>query len=198
MPYTPKNRVPLYMVKLIQLLMMAGTVLILSSVASARDYELELIVFERTNISSETEEQWHLGSNQGLDHQEALRELASRSIEFPLESGVDRLREVETALLNSGYSVLQSIKWTQPAEFFQQAPAIEVGTTDRLEGFIKVYKTTLIFVDLNLALIDIDSEVEVPSYFINEKRRMKFKEIHYFDHPKFGAIVTVWPESNAD
>ena len=64
---------------------MAGIILLLSTVASARNYELELIVFERTSVSSEIEEQWPLGSNQGLVHQETLRELASRSIEFPIE-----------------------------------------------------------------------------------------------------------------
>ena len=32
-----------------------------------------------------------------------------------------------------------------------------------------------------------------PHYFITEKRRLKFKQIHYFDHPLFGAILGVWP-----
>ena len=32
-----------------------------------------------------------------------------------------------------------------------------------------------------------------PVYYLSEKRRVKFGEVHYFDHPRFGAIVGVWP-----
>ncbi len=171
----------------------AVILLIFSNSVAARNYDLELIVFERTNLSSNIQELWSTGSNQGMVHQESLRDLASRSVKFAIQPGVSRLKNVEANLLQSGYRVLQSARWTQSAEVFQRAPIISVGSSDRLRGFIKVYKTSLIFVDLSLALHDVFIEPQIPTYFINEKRRLKFKEVHFFDHPKFGAIVTVWP-----
>ena len=78
-------------------------------------------------------------------------------------------------------------------------------------GFLRIYTTTLIYADLDLALsprvlpavgtvgtidglnADRDAVFYPPHYFLSEKRRLKFKEVHYFDHPKFGAVVGVWP-----
>lgn len=46
---------------------------------------------------------------------------------------------------------------------------------------------------------EIDPEIlpeeipDVPHYFLFEKRRIKFNEMHYFDHPAFGVILGIWP-----
>ena len=32
-----------------------------------------------------------------------------------------------------------------------------------------------------------------PYYFLKERRRVKFREVHFLDHPKFGILLTVWP-----
>lgn len=91
----------------------------------------------------------------------------------------------------------------------------------RLVGFVRVYATSLIYADVDLQLLpplpssesdqqsspdssvpirdqvadaDNDEEEQLqPRYFINERRRVKFKQTHYFDHPYFGAILSVWP-----
>lgn len=33
-------------------------------------------------------------------------------------------------------------------------------------------------------------------YHLKEQRRVKYKQIHYFDHPKFAVIATVYPHKN--
>ena len=43
-----------------------------------------------------------------------------------------------------------------------------------------------------------DAPAPQPHYFIAEKRRLKFGQIHYFDHPLFGAILGVWEADDAD
>ena len=162
----------------------------------ARDYDVELMIFERISPSLETEEQWAFGSNQILAHQEELRALATSSVDLPLKQSVNRLKRLESELRNSGYRLLVSTHWRQPAEVFHNAPIVNVSRRENgLQGFIKVYKTSLIFADLNLGLVDISVDRSLPTYFIGEKRRLKFKEIHYFDHPRFGAILGVWPAS---
>ena len=164
--------------------------------AFARDYDVELMIFERIAPSAETEEQWTFGSNQILAHQEDLRTLATSSVNLPLKPSVNRLKRLETELRGSGYRLLVSSHWRQPAEVFHNAPIVDVSQTESgLQGFIKIYKTSLIFADLNLGLVDPSVDPLLPSYFIGEKRRLKFKEIHYFDHPRFGAILGVWPAS---
>jgi hypothetical protein len=104
------------------------------------------------------------------------------------------LKRLESELLGSGYRVLYSARWQQPAAVYQDAPVVGVSNPDgRLEGAIRVYRTSLIFADLMLGLADLVPNSEAPLYFISEKRRLKFKEVHYFDHPRFGALVAVWP-----
>jgi len=34
-----------------------------------------------------------------------------------------------------------------------------------------------------------------PEYFLIERRRVRFGEVHYFDHPAFGVILGVWPRN---
>ncbi|MCY4226807.1 MAG: CsiV family protein [Gammaproteobacteria bacterium] len=43
-------------------------------------------------------------------------------------------------------------------------------------------------------LIDSWPEVESldPEYFLIERRRIRFKEVHYFDHPAFGVLLGIW------
>ncbi|MCY4051617.1 MAG: CsiV family protein [Gammaproteobacteria bacterium] len=31
-----------------------------------------------------------------------------------------------------------------------------------------------------------------PEYYLIERRRIRFKEVHYFDHPAFGVILGIW------
>ena len=45
---------------------------------------------------------------------------------------------------------------------------------------------------------DADTSAPQPHYFIAEKRRLKFGQIHYFDHPLFGAILGVWEADELD
>jgi hypothetical protein len=40
------------------------------------------------------------------------------------------------------------------------------------------------------------ASAERPAHFLKQKRRVKFKEIHYLDHPRFGLFITVWPVDN--
>lgn len=71
-----------------------------------------------------------------------------------------------------------------------------------LSGFVRVYTTSLIYANIDLQFtptpesdeplaINKKQEAEL-HYFISQKRRLKFQQIHYFDHPNFGAILGIW------
>ena len=162
----------------------------------ARDYQLELFVFQRLNSSEEIEEHWTHESNQVVKHQQELKAISTSSTVIADQNvaGVNRLKRLEDNLLKSGYRVLHSMHWQQPAKQFHQAPIIRINNpANGLDGVLKVYKTALILADINLGFTDTFQQNPDPIYFIQEKRRMKFKEVHYFDHPRYGAILTVWP-----
>ncbi|MBX2869638.1 MAG: peptidoglycan binding protein CsiV [Acidiferrobacterales bacterium] len=203
----------------------------------ARNYIAEVIVFERTRDSEQREEQWRPESNQVSRHQSTLEQLEKRSKTPTTLSSVSRLKRLQGALQSAGNRILQSGRWVLNARTYQNATTFNLST-DKLRAFLKIYKTSLIFADMNMGVISntpspqatsvpsssqtssqtlsqassqtsgaqfvadstISPSVRVygppaPLFFINEKRRLKFKEIHYFDHPKFGVILGVWPAS---
>ena len=43
------------------------------------------------------------------------------------------------------------------------------------------------------ALTAVPAEPVIAHYFMDEQRKLKLNEIHYFDHPNFGVILTVKP-----
>lgn len=181
---------------------------VFASEAIARNYIVEVVVFERTRDTEQREEQWRPDSNLVINNQANLQALAQRSKTPTTMSATSRLKRLESALLGSGNRIVQSARWVLNARTYQNATTFNLSTGN-LRAFLKIYKTSLIFADLNMGLIASAPATEVnstsgfttansyqppaPLFFINEKRRLKFKEIHYFDHPKFGVILGVWP-----
>ena len=74
-----------------------------------------------------------------------------------------------------------------------------------LDGSLRFYLSRFLILDLNLALREMQSggifsgvsEKNATIYRLNEPRRIKVSETHYFDHPKFGALVRVSPANTA-
>lgn len=162
--------------------------------ALARDYQVEILVFERSGAGGNIQEQWNPQSNQARIFRQQLNRIAGKADDLVTQPGASRLKNIEDKLRQSGYRILQSLRWQQPAATFPGAPVVNVSNVDNpLQGYVRIYKTSLIFSDLSLALTGSGGSAANPVYFINEKRRLKFKEVHYFDHPKLGAILTVWP-----
>lgn len=188
-------------------------------VVYARDYAVELIVFERPNASSTaTEEIWDFSSERTADQLQSMRVLNAKAANYKTSPTLNGLAAVRNNLAASGYGILHSARWVQPAKVYQNAALISFGTANSSlpYGIIRVYKTALIFADLNIQYSPVGRQAFVnnntltgdatdsnlaasnlnvlqPHFFMSEKRRLKFKQIHYFDHPLFGAILGVWP-----
>lgn len=118
---------------------------------------------------------------------------------------VMRLKTIQQRLIESGYRILINAKWTQPAKVYRHAPVVSLSNLQPLisQAYIKIYKTSLIFANVDIAYnlpihtIAPNRQAITPlTFFMAEKRRLKFKEIHYFDHPQFGAIIGVWSANN--
>ena len=227
------NRNPVYPSAIIAL---AVALSLFCQGVQARDYQVEVVIFERSGNTDVELEVWDFSPENLVERQSHLVNLsANASEEIEFDPVLTNLATVQSNLVDSGIRILRSASWIQPPEVFQNAPLVSLGIegSSMPYGFIRVYRTSLIFVDIDLQLSPFsdyaafdftdnsvltdstqpdlaeeqaiedsheDSSLEIagqppadPHYFISEKRRVKFKEFHYFDHPRFGAIVGVWP-----
>ena len=89
----------------------------------------------------------------------------------------------------------------------ENAPYVEVnlpeinGRGDALTGVIRLFATDLLYIDVLMrytppatsGVNSHNSSDPLLFYFIDERRRVKFDEVHFFDHPKFGVLVSVRP-----
>ena len=211
----------------------------MTNVATARDYNVEVVIFERiedrTSENSQTSSIEAEGENSAISssaeidtvsnrmaaHIARINQLADASEEYETDPLLEHLRIINQNLSSSGYRVLKSARWTQPSEVFQNAPLVSLGVPDSSlpHAYIRVYRTSLIFADVDIQLspsedtlyLNTTSSISAQSgesgsgqhqqsskYFLSEKRRLKFKEIHYFDNPKFGVILGVWPDNSSE
>lgn len=201
----------------------------LGNVTHARDYAVELIVFERLDTTSganDAEEIWDFSSERIAGKLQKMHTLSAAARDYESSASLPNLAHIKNNLVDAGHGILHSASWIQPAHVYQNAPLISFGTVDSSlpYGIIRVYKTSLIFADIDIQyspirqkvfandnivtdanesenadsngqLISTETNLEdqQPHFFISEKRRLKFKEIHYFDHPRFGVILSVVP-----
>jgi hypothetical protein len=158
-------------------------------VASADQYDVEVIVF-RNLAPRDDGEQWP--ADAGDD--------AGGFASVPLQQGVEELPEsqftlndVAGALQRSGaYRVLAHRLWRETAYDSKSAVPYELYTTQggsrTLEGSIKLIRERYLHLDIDLTLSASGS-----LYRLDEMRRIRSGELHYFDNPHFGVIARVTP-----
>jgi hypothetical protein len=152
---------------------------VLSNIASANDYMVEVLIFENINASTATESHAY----------ETPQKMRSESQAWLIEPSmlIDDavvLEESPDYLLKQHYSWgIESLPYEQSANY----TIVEVES----QGYIKVYAGQLLFTN-----IDIDYK----GFRMKENRRLKLNEKHFFDHPKFGLLMQVsrLPESPID
>jgi hypothetical protein len=92
------------------------------------------------------------------------------------------------------YRVLVHQHWTQTAEAKSATRPVRIhDAAQKLDGVFRFYLSRFLHVEMNLVLQD-DAPAnpgEAPVYRLQEHRRVRTQELHYFDHPKFGALVRV-------
>lgn len=166
--------------------------------AATNMYDIEVVVFENRLSDLEGGELW------------------ARNLEKPASTGKDEsisagenpsensaLSATKAALEKSGrHHVLAHLRWKQSAEAKSVSKPVKIGNTaGGLDGSLRFYLSRVLILELNLGLregqsggmLGGTSEKDAVVYRLNEPRRIKVSETHYFDHPKFGALVRVSP-----
>ncbi len=110
----------------------------------------------------------------------------------PLARDALQLSAAREALAQrGGLHVLAHTAWAAivPPNGRTTAPLEDVlAEAAPLAGGIAVQRSQYLFL-----FVDVDYSVSGASYGIRTKRRIKFGERHYFDHPAFGLIIQVRP-----
>lgn len=100
--------------------------------------------------------------------------------------------EFHTLRTSKQYRPLLHLGWRQQVLAPRQSvarPLSEQTPTGAIEGLVRVYSESFLHVDLDLTL-------HVPgagSYRLNDSRRVRSGETHYFDHPRFGVLLRLTP-----
>lgn len=173
------------------------------TVQAAAVYDVEIIVF-RHKLVTDAGEHWPAVARtepqgSGIMPQDGFGEL-DRSL-YQLDGVRGGLRN------SSGYEVLLHRAWRQVGYDAAHAIAYPINSNSEsgryhIEGSVKLVRERYLHLDVDLFLTAggnappgqySDGAGDARVYELNEKRRIRSRELHYFDHPRFGMIALVTP-----
>ena len=160
-------------------------------------YHVELIVFEVLNPSDNEQSPVFT-----LQDPAPLKVGMANKVIQP--AGNKNLTDISQRLRNSaGYRVISHQTWQQAVGSRSRAQAVAIDS-DRVQGQVRFHIATYLHASLDLWLQDGVRSVESDSYHtlhqprLVELRRIRSKQVHYFDHPRFGAILQLIPVATPD
>jgi hypothetical protein len=188
-----------------------GLLALVSIPAPAIDfYDVEILVFQQLDSQGDDEE-LDVPNIRHLELNLQLHDLLDQTSAIPLEPAIEGyLSDPGQRIENSrDYEILFHGRWSQATSDRKAAPYIRidlptVGQSPALIGVLRLFSTDLLYVDAFLRYRPSEQQANnqivkskdlntQPYYFLNERRRVKFREVHFLDHPKFGVLLTVWP-----
>lgn len=182
--------------------LLLGMLLLSGNALAQQWYHVELVVFER--FSGANAEYWPVMSDvrQGsLTPKTSNNQIQPASVET-LAGVAQRLRN------SSNYRVQYHQAWQQPILSKGSARSIEIRSDNGLvEGAIKLYRVSYAHADIDLWFKENGSSVsswsDTPldsaeitgprNPHLSQIRRIKSKELIYFDHPRIAAILELTP-----
>jgi hypothetical protein len=192
---------------LLLMVLSAAPCLALAAAATDKDkestYHVEVLVFATRLPQLDGDELWT--QDQAGNSASALAEAEAPGPAAP----VNNLSAAANDLARDGrFRILGYFSWTQTADAKSASKPVRLRGTnpknpDELDGSMRLYLSRYLHLDLNLGYRE-DARDAKPagaggdnsgkiSYRISEQRRVKSQETHYFDHPKFGALVRLTP-----
>ncbi|MGD2055914.1 MAG: CsiV family protein [Gammaproteobacteria bacterium] len=166
-------------------------------------YDVEVIVFRNLNPRTDGE----LGSSYAADTGDRFASVPLQSDQVELSREQHTLDNVAGALQRSGaYRVLAHRAWRQTAYDRSNTVPYRLQPSGRdapyeLDGTIRLIRERFLHLDVDLVLRKerrydepgTAGFADGPVYRLNETRRVRSNELHYFDNPWFGVIAKVTP-----
>lgn len=160
-------------------------------------YDIEVLVIEHRLPDLEGGEVWNK-----TDPSDLVAELRQPNHETSAGSETSTLGRTGARLVKDGkHRVLVHRHWTQQGQTKSDTKPVRLQNNEQtLDGVARIYQLSRsLYVDLNIALaveklrLDRPDDAKSPVFRLQEHRRIKLQEIHYFDHPRFGVLVRVMP-----
>jgi len=161
-----------------------------NALAETKQYVVEIAVFSH-RTSDFSGEIWKQAYTETVQRNIPRQENEIQYVkDGPMRSIVESLQR------RNEYDLLHYSAWIQDTLTRNQVLVTPITSgAGNLEGEVQVYGGQLLFVDIKLNFMKEPLSVSVGTspvrFTINEKRRLKLNETHYFDHPYFGAIFRV-------
>lgn len=149
-------------------------------------YDIEVLVFENNQPSLEGGEVWKETLKESGDIEQAAMPEGAPAPDSTLSQAARTLER------GGQHRVLVHKHWQQNADIKSDAIPLRLqNANNELDGTLRFYFNRFLYVELNLTLQDLRATGGVKALQLNEHRRVRPQEIHYFDHPRLGALVRV-------
>lgn len=175
-----------------------------------RQYDIELLVFQNL-VAGDGGEVWP--PDYSTWHEEAAGTATAAPTVQWLPERSYRLKAERAALNRSSqYRTLAYLAWRQPVADRISArplalPGRPLSNAAWVDGTVRVAVERYLHLNLDLKLhlpqsaaatgasdpVGGINEVQLPEIRLSEQRRMRSKELHYFDNPRFGVIALITP-----
>jgi len=176
-------------------------------------YGVEVLVFSRPSADAQGE-RWPDRSELALrEESEGARRLAPPSAagkafhRLPTDA-LQLKREHDRLLAADTFEPILHVAWVQPGLAREQSVPVHIEggseTGGSVDGTLRVILSRYLHVeadlryqrpeDIRMEALESDIfQAPQPLFRLKESRRMRSKEVHYLDHPLFGAVVLITP-----
>ncbi|GMQ83920.1 MAG: CsiV family protein [Gammaproteobacteria bacterium] len=174
--------------------------------ATPREFEIELLVFQNL-VANDGGEIWPVDYStwfEDTDEERANTDPATAEINWLPKNAWRLIAERNALSRSSQYRPIAYFAWRQAVLDRSQAVSMQLPGKDNhtgntyvdgsvrvaVERYLHLYMDLQLHTPVNseqLELLDYD----IPEFRLTEHRRMRSKEIHYFDNPRFGVIALI-------
>jgi len=169
-------------------------------------YSIEYVIFKTNSFNNPYLEPWTKEPLAIPDNAIALDELSFKNSFKALTPQQQQLHGVWRRLDKlSSYTPISEGGWIQPLKSRGAVTPIIINnqlTNELLKGTITLRRRRFLHLDIDLQLseetklvpaqIDLmDTTQQTTNYRLKQTRRLKTKELHYFDHPRFGLLIKI-------
>ncbi len=162
-----------------------------------RQYDIELLIF-RNLVANDNGELWPQDYSSDWDSTNTNGTSPRAAVTWLPESSF-RLKPERAALNRSAqYRTLAYVAWRQPVT--DRADARPVSLSERggndtawVDGTATVAVERYLHLALDLQLHLPGTDAQAAQIRLTEQRRMRSRELHYFDNPRFGVIALITP-----
>ncbi len=181
---------------------------VLAAEQQPRQYDIELLIFENL-VAADNGEVWPADYSEWFEEsvdENAVPIANSEQRQWLAGSSLRLGAERNAFGQSSRYRPLAHFGWRQAVLDREQAQAFEIpaenSTGSYVDGTVRVAVERYLHLSLDLQLhpatpgMTIPADglyYELPEIRLTESRRMRSKEVHYFDNPRFGVIALITP-----